>query len=584
MWKFSVWAPNPASVEVHVAGHNYAMTRSDDDWWSATIEGVDAGSDYGFVVDGSGPYPDPRSRWQPHGVHGLSRTFDHADFSWTDERWQPPPLSSAIIYELHVGTFTGEGTFESAIEKLDYLVELGVTHIELMPVNEFSGEWGWGYDGVDLYAPHHAYGGPTGLKTLIDACHARGLGVILDVVYNHFGPTGNYLSIYGSYFTDHHSTPWGSAVNLDSAGSLEPRRFFIDNALMWLRDYHFDGLRLDAVHALMDQSAIHFLEQLSRSVSDLAEQLGRYKFLVAESDLNDPRIVRPPESGGYGLDAQWSDDFHHAIHAALTGEVAGYYEDFGGTEAMAKALRDSFVYDGVESKHRGRVHGRPARDVPSHRFLGYSQTHDQVGNRARGERLCHLTNFARAKMAAALVVASPFIPMLFQGEEWAASSPFQYFTHHEEEQLARAVSEGRRREFASFVWRPEQVPDPQDPATFERSKLNWAEIGASPHEEMLRWYLDLIRLRRSQPALAAARSVDFEASGANEMLYMRRGNVRLFGNLSGKDVTVAVSNSRVLLASDARCRFQGEELAIPTDATVIISEIVPERSAERSAA
>ena len=476
MWTFSVWAPRAHKLAVRIGAVDYPMTRGEGDWWFADVAEATAGTDYFLVLDDGDPVPDPRSPWQPYGVHGASRTLDHQSFAWTDGAWQPPPLGAAILYELHVGTFTPEGTFRSAIERLDHLKQLGVTHVELMPVNEFSGDRGWGYDGVDLFAPHHSYGGPEGLKQFVNACHGQGMACVLDVVYNHLGPTGNYLSKFGPYFTDKYSTPWGEAVNLDSAGSVEVRRFFCDNAINWLRDYHFDGLRLDAVHALVDSSAIHFLEQLATEVDALEAALGRSKVLIAESDWNNPRVVESREAAGYGIDAQWSDDLHHALHAVLTRETIGYYEDFGEVDQIAKALRETFVYSGGYSKHRGRNHGRPAAGTPSHHFLGYSQTHDQVGNRATGERFSHLTSLGKTKIAAAIVLTSPFLPMLFQGEEFAASTPFQYFTHHEEEELGRAVSEGRRKEFAAFGWKPENVPDPQAPETFERSKLQWAEI------------------------------------------------------------------------------------------------------------
>ncbi len=332
-----------------------------------------------------------------------------------------------------------------------------------MPVNEFSGDWGWGYDGVDLYAPHHSYGTPDDLKKLVDTCHGKGLAVLLDVVYNHFGPVGNYLSKFGPYFTDTYHTPWGSAVNLDQAGSHEVRKFFADNALMWLRDYHFDGLRLDAVHAYFDKSAIHFLEYLSSEVDALASQLGRHLVLIAESDLNDPRVVTSREMGGFGCDAQWSDDFHHALHSVITGERDGYYKDFGSFEQLAKAFKNAFVYDGIYAEDRGRIHGRTPVGLSGHHFLAYAQDHDQVGNRAQGDRLSQLVSVGRQKIAAALVLTSPFIPMLFEGEEFGASTPFQYFTHHEDVQLGQAVSEGRRSEFAAFGWDPKDVPDPQDP-------------------------------------------------------------------------------------------------------------------------
>ncbi len=570
MWTFRVWAPDAKSVAVRCLGRDEPMHAGSNGWWVGTVAGATAGSDYQFVVDGAAPLPDPRSPWQPEGVDGPSRTVDQGSFHWTDGNWQSGPLSAAIIYELHIGTFTPEGTFDSTIERLDYLKQLGVTHVELMPVNEFSGEWGWGYDGVDLYAPHHCYGGPEALKRLVDACHARGLAAILDVVYNHLGPTGNYLSQFGPYFTKKHATPWGEAVNLDGEGSTEVRRFFCDNALMWLRDYHFDGLRLDAVHALIDSSAVHFLEQLASEVDALQASVGRHKFLIAESDLNDPRLVRPREMGGYGLAAQWSDDLHHAVHSLVTGETAGYYEDFGGMEKVAKAMRDVFVYDGTNSKHRGSVHGRPVGNLSRTHFLGYIQTHDQVGNRAQGERITSLTSLGRTKIAAAIYLTAPFIPMIFMGEEFGASTPFQYFTHHSQPELAKAVSEGRRKEFAKFGWKPEDVPDPQDPETFERSKLKWEELGEPPHRELLDWYQALIQLRRSIPSLAAGGPVS--VSCGEDWLQINRGEVVVYCNLASQSKEFQLDGPRhILLASGPGATLTEGKLTVPADSVILLN-------------
>jgi maltooligosyltrehalose trehalohydrolase len=427
------------------------MERGDRGWWHAHVPSGAPGLDYAFSLDGGEPLPDPRSPWQPRGVHAPSRLVDHQRFSWTDQRWQAPPLGSAVIYELHVGTFSPEGTFDGVIGRLEHLAGLGVTHVELMPVAEFPGVRGWGYDGVDLWAPHHAYGGPDGLKRLVDACHARGLAVLLDVVYNHLGPSGNYLGRFGPYFTSRFRTPWGDAMNFDGAGSDEVRRFVCDNARMWLRDYHVDGLRLDAVHAIADGSAVHILEQLAQEVEKLAASLGRHLVLIAESNLNDPRIVQPPSAGGYGIDAQWNDDFHHALHTVLTGERHGYYADFGRLADLATAFRRGFVYAGEYSVFRDRRHGRPAIGVSGNRFVVSAQNHDQVGNRALGERASLLMSEGRLHIAAALLLTSPFVPMLFQGEEWGASTPFLYFTDHAEPELVEAVRKGRCQEFAAFA-------------------------------------------------------------------------------------------------------------------------------------
>lgn len=566
----SVWAPKASSVALRVNGQDHSMTGGGDGWWRSPGLNLAPGTDYQFVLNGEAVLPDPRSPWQPQGVHGPSRTLDDGDFAWSDESWQPPPLSSAIIYELHVGTFTPAGTFAGVAERLGYLKELGVTHVELMPVHEFSGDWGWGYDGVDLYAPHHAYGGPLELKRLVNACHRAGLAVILDVVYNHLGPSGNYLPQFGPYLTAKHSTPWGDAINLDGEGSSEVRRFLIDNALAWLRDYHFDGLRLDAVHALIDSSATHFLEQLSGEVKQLESALGKYKSLIAESDLNDPRIVIPREAGGYGLDAQWSDEFHHALHALLTGETSGYYEDFGRPEMLGKALRDVFVYDGAYSRHRGRNHGRPVENVSRGHFLGYIQTHDQVGNRAKGERISHLIGFERAKIAAAIYLTSPFIPMIFMGEEFGASSPFRYFTNHEPE-IGRAVSEGRRREFSAFGWNPEDVPDPQSPETFLQSKLDWSELNSPPHHDLYTWYREIIQERKQNASLAAGMPLSLEQG--DDWIAIRRTDIVVWCNFSEQEKRFPLEKPASLLASSRTpVSLSRSELIVPALAAVLVKE------------
>lgn len=551
------------------------MKLSANGWWSAGVPSAGPGTDYKFALNETDLLPDPRSAWQPHGVHGPSRLFDHSEFQWTDTHWQSRPLASSVIYELHIGTFTPEGTFDSAIGRLPHLQHLGVTHVELMPVCEFSGNWGWGYDGVDLYAPHTPYGGPAGLKRLVDACHAAGIGVILDVVYNHLGPSGNYLSRFGPYLTPRYMTPWGNAVNLDGPGCVEVRRFFLDNALMWLRDYHIDGLRLDAVHALIDNGAIHFLEELSQEVESLGIRTGRHLFLIAESDKNDPRIVHSREVGGYGIDAQWNDDFHHAIHCVLTGERNGYYEDFGSIGQLAKALKHTFVYDGEYSPHRKRPHGRPPGGVPRHRFLGYIQNHDQIGNRAVGERFGHLVSAGKLKIALGLVFASPFTPMLFQGEEWAASTPFQYFTDHEDPELAEAVSKGRRNEFVAFGWSPEGVPDPQERATFCRSKLKWEERHEPSHQEVLDWTRRLILLRRASRFLSDpdGPSLNVFFDEQRRWLTMHRGPVTVLCNFAAQEQPLEfqdLDETAVLLSSDAEASvIEQGVMRMPAESFVI---------------
>ncbi|MGC1677998.1 MAG: malto-oligosyltrehalose trehalohydrolase [Candidatus Binataceae bacterium] len=562
-----LWAPFARKVELVAAGNTLPLHQDERGWWSVEIEDSVADADYAFSIDGHDPIPDPRSPFQPEGVTGFSHPVDHSVFRWSDRGWRAPPLGLAIIYECHVGTFTAEGTFDAAISRLEYLKELGISYLELMPVGEFPGDHGWGYDGVDLYAPHHAYGGPDAMKRLVDACHRVGLGVILDVVYNHFGPSGNFLPTLGPYLTDRYRTPWGNAVNFDDAGSVEVRRLVCDNALMWLRDYHVDGLRLDAVHAIFDASAVHVLEQLTTEVRVLEAQLGRQFLVIAESDLNQPRLVTSTEAGGYGLDAQWSDDFHHAIHACLTREHSGYYKDFGSLANLAKALANPYVYDGIYSRYRKRVQGRPAESLPADRFIVCIQNHDQIGNRAAGERLGHLISADKLKIAAALLMASPFVPLIFQGEEWNASSPFQYFTAHTDPSLAQAVREGRRREFAQFIDGAAEVPDPQAPETFARSKLTWEERAHGEHAEVLAWYRKLIELRRRRrpPLRLNQISVDFDETAG--WLGMRNGAIEVICNFAEVQVFVPIPADnhpvRIVLASKEPVEVLPKRIVMP---------------------
>ena len=577
---YRVWAPFAERVALAIEEGRLPMTRHANGWWTANRAMRD-GELYAYFVNDDGPFPDPRSMFQPSGVHGWSQCVDHSRFEWTDAHWQPPPFASGIVYELHIGTFSEAGTFEGAIEKLPYLADLGVTHLEFMPVCEFSGTRGWGYDGVDLFAPHHAYGCPDDLKRLVDACHARGLAVVLDVVYNHFGPAGNYVNKFGPYFTHRYNTPWGDAVNLDDAGSDEVRRFFCDNAMMWLREYHFDGLRLDAVHALIDTSACHFLEQLSDEVDALEAVVGRHLVLIAESDLNDPRVIRAREAGGYGIDAQWSDDFHHALHALVTGERSGYYEDFGTLAHFATALQQGFVYAGTYSPHRQRLHGRRLHDVPGWRFVVAAQNHDQVGNRATGERLSHLTSMGRLKIAAALLLTAPFVPLLFHGEEWGASSPFQYFTAHEDPTLGAQVSEGRRKEFAVFGWDPSTIPDPQSPETFEGSRLRWGELATPGHAELRSWYRALIALRRQQPSLRNGkyREVTVTFNESRRHLSIRRGAIVVACNLAAAPITLDVEGGhRLLLASDTDIVCDGGGIYLPCESIAVLEDLKGEHT------
>jgi maltooligosyltrehalose trehalohydrolase len=574
--RLAVWAPKPERVAVQLGQEQRPLTRDVQGWWSLEVPDLQPGGDYAFVLDGGDPRPDPRSRFQPHGVHGPSRVFDTAAFVWDDGGWQPPPLETGLVYELHVGTFTPAGTFAAAIQRLDHLVALGVTHVELMPVVEFPGQHGWGYDGVSLWAPHHAYGGPFGLQQWVNACHRRGLAVLLDVVYNHLGPDGNYLSQYGPYFTSRYATPWGDAVNFDGPDSDEVRRYFLENAAFWFREYHVDGLRLDAVHAILDTSAVHFLEELAGETAALSAQLGRRLVLIGESDLNDPRLIRSSAQGGYGLDAQWSDDYHHALHSVLTGEQDGYYQDFGRLADVAAALQGGYVYAGSYSPHRRRRHGRPLGHVPPQRLLGYLQTHDQVGNRARGERLSQLIPPALLKVGAALVLTAPFVPMVLQGEEWGAGTPFLYFTDHQDERLAEAVSAGRRTEFASFGWDPAGIPDPQAAETFQQSRLDWNELEHSPHFELLDWHRQLVRLRRAWPDLYAGGfpgiAVAFDE--AARWLAFRRGALQVVCNLGQAAQLVPLlpgaGCARVLLASAPSGPMGSDRLQLPGQSVAIL--------------
>jgi maltooligosyltrehalose trehalohydrolase len=573
MKTFRVWAPLPEKVELQLDGKNFPMARGENGWWNAEISSAKAGDNYGFLLDSEGPFPDPRSPSQPNGVHKLSRLVDQNSFQWTDKNFQAPSLSSAIIYELHLGTFTASGTFLSAIEKLEHLVSLGVTHVELMPVVEFSGNRGWGYDGVDLFAPHHALGAPDDLKKLVNACHARGLAVILDVVYNHLGPSGNYLAKFAPYFTKKFASPWGEGINFDGPDSDEVRRFFCDNALMWLRDYHFDSLRLDAVHGIVDTSAMHILEQLKLEMEKLSTQLSRNLVLIPESDLNDPRLLWSRERGGFQLDAQWSDDFHHALHTVLTGEKTGYYSDFGKLEDLAKALRHAFVYDGNCSAHRRRVHGRSAEGLSGHCFLAYLQNHDQIGNRALGERSSALMSLGKLKIGAALVLTSPFVPMLFQGEEWGASAPFFYFTDYQEPELAKAVREGRCKEFAAFGWKPEETADPQARETFEKSKLNWPEISRAPHAEILDWHKKLIRLRRDESDLndGQLKSVRAHFDEEKRWLLVERGAISVACNFANHSQTIPLQAGKrqTLLASESKINADNDNAILPPESVAI---------------
>ncbi|MCU1431564.1 MAG: malto-oligosyltrehalose trehalohydrolase [Actinotalea sp.] len=541
-----VWAPDATTVGLHLpgrAGEPVPMQRAGGGWWTAP-EPLESGTDYAFVLDGGDPRPDPRSPWQPHGVHGPSRTYDTTSYDWSDGDWLGRDVRGSVVYELHVGTFTEAGTLDAAAQRLDHLVDLGVDMVELMPVAAFPGVHGWGYDGVALYAVHHPYGGPAALQRFVDAAHARGLAVCLDVVYNHLGPSGNYLSEFGPYFTDRHETPWGQAVDLDGPRSAEVRAFVVQNALRWLRDFHLDALRLDAVHALVDDSPRHLLAELADAVEALSGRRGRRLSLIAESDLNDATMVTPTPQG-LGMTAQWADDVHHAVHALLTGETHGYYVDFGSVDVLAKALTGVFVHDGDWSTFRGRRWGAPVpAGTDGHRFVVFASDHDQVGNRALGDRPSERLDPGGLAIAAALVLTSPFTPMLFMGEEWGARTRWQFFTDHAEADLVRSIREGRTAEFGGHGWTdlyggPVEVPDPQAPGTFAASRLDWDEPARPEHRRLLDWYRTLIDLRRSVPDLASgdlgATGVDHEGG---DWFVVRRGDVRVAVNLGREPAEV----------------------------------------------
>jgi maltooligosyltrehalose trehalohydrolase len=535
--RFDVWAPNATtSVDLLLDDRHIPMSPVENGWWSIEVDAAD-GARYWYSLDGGKPLADPRARRQPDGPEGASALYDPDTFGWTDVAWRGVSLPGGVLYELHVGTFTSEGTFDGAIKHLDHLVDLGIGIVEVMPIASAPGTSGWGYDGVGLFSVHEPYGGPEALCRFVDACHARGLGVFLDVVYNHLGPSGNHLQEFGPYFTDKYGTPWGAAFNLDDADSDPVREFVIDNAVMWLQRYHVDGLRLDAVHALFDVRAITLLEELSSEINALGARLGRSSWLIAESDRNDPLTVTPREAGGLGLHAQWADDVHHALHVFLTGEDHGYYEDFTDEGALTKVLEGVFFHDGTYSRFRRRTHGRPVdrERTAGWRFVVSLQNHDQVGNRAQGDRLSALVSPGLLACGVALLLTGPGTPMLFMGEEWGASTPWQYFTDHTDPRLAKAVSHGRRHEFKSHGWRARDVPDPQSTSTVERSRLDWDELTAPPHDRLLHWYTDLIRLRRETPDLGDPRldriSVDHDAAARTVVVH--RGAHVVVVNASG---------------------------------------------------
>jgi maltooligosyltrehalose trehalohydrolase len=578
-----VWAPRAKRVFVRIDEEGgpvegdgtwtVELERQADGWYTGDVAEAHAGREYGFLLDESETLlSDPRSRWQPFGVHGPSRFYEDR-FTWTDQEWSGKPLPDSIFYELHIGTFTPQGTFASAIDRLDHLLRLGITHVELLPVNDFNGEWNWGYDGVLWYAVHEAYGGPDGLKAFVDACHARGLAVALDVVYNHLGPSGNFLPEFGPYLKDGRST-WGDLINLDGEDSGPVREFILQNAEMWLSEFHIDALRLDAVHALRDESETHLLAELSERVELLSESLGRPLLLIAESDLNDPIMVTSWAQGGYGLDAQWDDDVHHAIHAVLTGERQAYYVDFGSLAVLAKVMTCAFLHDGTFSTFRGKVHGKPVdrQSIPGNQFVVCLQNHDQVGNRAAGDRLPEITTPALLKVGAVLMLTSPFTPMLWMGEEWAASTKWPFFTSHSEPELKEATGKGRVEEFRDHGWDTSEMIDPQDPAAFYSAKLDWSEVFVDVHREMLDFYETLIRLRRQHADLRDPR-LDRVLAEFNEdqgWFVLHRGSLRVIANFLDTEQVITESCQEILLSTDVTCSILGDTVHLGPHSAVVV--------------
>lgn len=517
-----VWAPNAEKLLLKTGEQELTLDQQQHGYWTLSTDKIKPGDTYWFMVDDK-QLPDPASLYQPESVHGPSAAFDLKAFDWTDAQWQNPALSDYIIYELHTGTFTADGTFKGIEEKLDHLISLGITAIEIMPVSQFPGERNWGYDGVFPFATQNSYGGPNSLQALVNACHNKGLAVILDVVYNHIGPEGNYFGEFGHYFTDKYHTPWGAALNFDDAGCDEVRRYFIENVLMWFRDFHIDALRMDAVHAIRDFSPVHILQEITQYTAQLTQQTGRAYYLIAECDLNDARYIKTVQQGGYGFDAQWIDEFHHALRVAAGGERNGYYTDFNGIADLANAFQNGYVYHGQYSEQRQKTFGTKTDGINGRQFVVFSQNHDQVGNRMLGERSSQLFSFEMQKLMAAAVMISPFLPMLFMGEEWSEPNPFQFFVSHTDKKLIEGVRKGRKAEFADFHAVGE-APDPQDISTFTNSKLNWTLLDKGQHNVMLRYYKALIKLRKKQPAFKNTdrESMTVEVDEAAKTLTIKR--------------------------------------------------------------
>ena len=577
-----VWAPEKKEMILHIISpyeKELRMEKNDEEYFTIQIPNS-KDIRYFFKPDGEKDFPDPASQFQPEGVHGPSQIIDHNSFKWTDQKWKNIPIDRLIIYELHVGLFTEEGTFEAIIPKLDHLIELGVNALELMPVCQFPGDRNWGYDGVYPYAVQNSYGGPDGLKTLVNACHEKGVAVILDVVYNHIGPEGNYFSKYGPYFTNKYSTPWGNAINYDGEWSDGVRDYFSDNVIYWFDHFHIDGLRCDAIHAVYDTGAVHFWELVHDKVKKLEEKTNKKFYLIAESDLNSPKVVKDPSNGGYGFDAQWLDDLHHALYVILNPADLERYYDFGKMDQLVKAYRDGFVHSGEWVKFRKRKHGASSAGLDGNRFVVFNQNHDQIGNRADGKRLCQLVDIEHTKLAAAAILLSPYIPMLFMGEEYADDAPFFYFVSHSDPDLIKAVREGRKKEFSAFGF-SDSIPDPQNRETFEQCKLRWEEVNKGYHQLIYNWHRELIRMRTTLSPFQNLVKKDIEVHqiGNNGFLMVRNAkekNQKLlcFFNFSNETVKykmrenesyVKVLDSKEDHWNEKRCNLNNHPLKLNPD-------------------
>jgi maltooligosyltrehalose trehalohydrolase len=570
--EFRVWAPLLRQVALRIIlpkKRDLSLDRDDLGYWQTTANDVPPGSRYGYLLEGTTQRSDPASQFQPEGIHGPSEVVDHASFPWTDAGWEGVPLEDLVIYELHVGTFTPEGTFEAVIPRLAELRDLGVTAIELMPVAQFPGDRNWGYDGVYPYAVQNTYGGPAGLKTLVNAIHRHSMSAILDVVYNHMGPEGNYLRDFGPYFTSRYRTPWGDAINFDEAYSYGVRNFIIENALFWLREYHFDALRLDALHMVFDQGARHIIQELTDTVAAFSRESAPKRYLIGESDLDDVRFIKPARDGGHGLDAQWLDDFHHSLHALVTGEHVGYYADFGKIEQLAKAMKEGFVYSWQYSQHRKTFHGSSSRQRPARQFVVFAQNHDHIGNRMLGERLAQLVDFESLKLIAGTLLLSPYVPLLFMGEEYAEDSPFLYFVSHTDEQLVAAVREGRKTEFEAFQSQQE-CPDPQATETFQQSKLTWESRNQNRHRVMLEFHRQLLSLRREIPNVVSRKRLTVTCLARQQMLIWRRrhewGQVHGLMNFSSEVQTIRLPAQQIVwtkILDSADAKWEGPGATLP---------------------